>query len=101
MKYKLLISDEAYWDIADAVDYYRHLLSENLENKFRAQLKVGFDYITENPEHFAIKYKGIRIYNLKTFPYQIHYLLEKENIFVFGVFHGKSNPNSWVKRLTQ
>src|SRR5690606_21935433 len=101
MKYKLLISDEAYWDIADAVDYYRHLVYESLENKDRTQLKAGFYYSTENTEHYAIIYKGIMIYHLKSLPYQIHFLLDKENILVFRVFHGKSNPNAWEKRLTQ
>ncbi len=101
MKYKLLVSDEAYWDIADAVDYYRHILADNLENRFREELKQGLNYITENPEHLAVKYKEIRIYNLKKFPYQIHFLLNQNSILVFGVFRGKSNPKSWEERLNK
>lgn len=99
MKYKLLVSEEAYWDISDAIDYYKHVLSENLEYSFREELKRGFDYITENPEHLAIKYNEIRIYNLKKYPYQIHYLLNQKSVLVFGVFHGKTNPKNWIERI--
>ena len=98
-KYRLLVSDEAYWDMVEAIDYYKSLSPGTLEDRFREQLKEGMDYITRYPQHFAIKYKGIRIYNLKRFPYQIHYLLEGEVVMVFGVFHGSSDPNSWENRL--
>jgi len=69
MKHRLLISEEAYEDIVQAILYYRGLSSNDLENRFKQQLKGGIDYISLHPQHFAIKYRQIRIYNLRSFPY--------------------------------
>ncbi|MGC4130568.1 MAG: type II toxin-antitoxin system RelE/ParE family toxin [Bergeyella sp.] len=98
MKYQLLISEEAFWDIEDAVEYYSEI-SENLENRFLKQLKEGLSRITKYPLHYALKYKQIRICNFKNFPYQIHFSVEENRILVFGIFHGRSNPKSWEERL--
>ncbi len=95
MSYKLLLSDEAYYDILDAIEFYRILASPKIENKFREQL----DYISKNPLNLSVKYRNIRIYNLKNFPFQIHFLVIEDFIFVIGIFHGKSNPKSWIDRM--
>lgn len=94
-----MVSDEAYLDMVDAINYYKGLSTWNLDYRFKEQLNEGMDYIIRYPHHFAIKYKGIRIYNLKGFPYQIHYLLEGNVVMIFGVFHGSSDPKSWENRL--
>jgi hypothetical protein len=99
MKYDLLISDEAFFDIEYALHYYAFLPVENLETRFWQQLKDGMDYITKHPKTLAVKYREIRIYNLPNFPYQIHYLLHEKTVSVVGVFHGSSDPNSWEERL--
>jgi len=99
MNYQLLISEEAFWDIEDAVKYYSEIPAENLDNRFLKQLKDGLNKITKKPLHYALKYKQIRIYNLKNFPYQIHFSVEENRILVLGVFHGKSDPKSWEERL--
>ncbi|PKP25855.1 MAG: hypothetical protein CVU03_05850 [Bacteroidetes bacterium HGW-Bacteroidetes-2] len=98
MKYRLLLSDEASWDIKEAYDYYAEIPSENLETRFLQNLEEGLNYITINPKKLAVKYKQSRICNLTQFPYQIHFTIEKNTILVFGVFHGKRNPKSWTKR---
>lgn len=98
MKYRLLLSDEATWDIQEAFDYYSLILSENLEIRFLVNLEEGLNYIAVNPKKLAVKYKQCRIYNLSQFPYQIHFTIEKNTVLVFGVFHEKRNPTSWIKR---
>lgn len=72
---------------------------EELEERFLTQLKNEFEYIVKHPHSLAVKYKDIKISNLNNFPYQIHYLITKNVVRVFGVFHEKSTPKSWVKRL--
>ncbi len=94
MKYRLLVSQEAYWDIVEAINYYKSLSVPFLVDRFRKQLKEGMDYITRYPLHLAIKYKNIRIYNLKKFPYKIHFMLDGKTVMIFGVFHGSSDPDS-------
>ena len=99
MKYWLLIAQEAYYDIEDAITYYGDKSGEELKNRFKEQLTHALKYITVHPRSLAVKYRGIRICNLDYFPYQIHYLLEDKKVIVFGVFHEKINPKSWNKRL--
>lgn len=98
MKYRLLVSDEASWDIQDAYNYYAEIPYENLENRFLQNLEEGLNYIKLHPENLAVKHKEIRIYNLSKFPYQINFKIEENTLLVFGVFHGRSNPKSWIKR---
>lgn len=99
MKYTIKISDDAYWDLADAIRYYRSVSSDELANRFRDSFKSSLVRIVENPENFRIRYKNIRSINLKIFPYQIHFYILEKIIFVVGVFHSKSNPKNWSKRL--
>jgi len=99
VKYSLLLSDDSYRDIQEAYDYYTQIPYENLENRFLLNVEEGLNYIQVHPKKIAVKYREIRIYNLTQFPYQIHFKIEKNILLVFGVFHGKSNPKSWVKRI--
>lgn len=96
---RLLISEEAFWDIKEAIEYYARISSENTANRFREQLEKALDYITLKPLSLALKYKMVRTFNLKRFPYQIHFIYKEEQVMVMGVFHAKSNPESWEDRL--
>jgi hypothetical protein len=70
MKYRLLVSDEAYWDMVEAIDYYKSLSSGTLDNRFKEQLKEGMDYITRYPQHFSLKYKGEVVIGLWIFSWK-------------------------------
>lgn len=95
----LWISEEALYDIEEARSYYFGTSVENLKRRFREQLIKGLQYISSNPLELALKYRNIRTYNLKIFPYQIHYLYEDDKVMLMGVFHGKSDPQSWEDRI--
>ena len=98
---RLLISEEAFCDIKDTIEYYSRVSSEKIVNKFRTQLEKGFDYITSRPLSLELKYKSIRTYQLKQFPYRIHFIYEEGRVMVMGVFHEKSSPKSWEDRLVK
>ena len=99
MNYKLLISEESVFEIEDAILYYKKFESEKLLNRLNSQINIGLDYISTNPLNLAVKYKGIRIYNLKNFPYQLHYLVDENLVNVIGFFHANSNPKNWNNRI--
>ena len=99
MKYTLLFSDEAFYDLSDACDFYKNVVSEKTENNFKEEIRLGINYLQENPLNLAVKYKNVRIYNLKHFPFQIHFLIKEDTILVIGIFHGRSNPISWTDRI--
>lgn len=96
--YKLLVSDEAILDIADAMFWY-NVSQGGLGDKFQKDLKTQLDLLRTNPESFQLRYKNVRVLFLKKYPFGIHYFIEENIIKVIAVFHTKRNPKRWTERL--
>ncbi len=48
------------------------------------------DLIGLMPEIYQIKYRSVRITNLKNFKYAIHYIFKNESIYIYRVYpHGQ------------
>ncbi|SFI13262.1 type II toxin-antitoxin system RelE/ParE family toxin [Halpernia frigidisoli] len=88
MNYQLNISDEAKLDIKDAKKYYADI-DKILAKKCITDILNTIDRLAQNPLHHQVRYRNVRIAFAATFPYGIHYIIEKENIFVLRVFHTK------------
>jgi plasmid stabilization system protein ParE len=88
MKYHIITSDEAKLDIKEAKDYYSQIDSK-LAKRCIADIITTIDRLAENPTHHQERYEGIRIAFTPIFPYGIHYILEKNTIFIIRVFHTK------------
>jgi len=95
---QLLISDESRLDILDAYSWYESR-KEGLGKDFELCLETGLTHIQQEPLLFQKRYKNLRIHFIKRFPYGIHYLIEKDTIKVFGVFHMSISPRNWSIRL--
>ncbi len=98
--YQLLISDESRLDILDAFSWYEKKRS-GLGKDFEHCLEAGLIQLQKGPLLTQKRYKNLRIYFIDRFPYGIHYLIEKDKIMVFGVFHTSRNPQNWKKRVKQ
>lgn len=96
--HQLLISDESRLDILDAFSWYEKK-RPGLGKDFEHCLEVGLIQLQKGPLLSQKRYKNLRIYFIERFPYGIHYLIEKDKIFVFGVFHTSRGPQNWAKRL--
>jgi toxin ParE1/3/4 len=96
--YQLLISDESRLDILDAFAWYESRRT-GLGKDFELCLDAGLNQIQRDPLLFQKRYKSIHIYFIDRFPYGIHYLIEKDEIKVFGIFHTSKNPKKWTIRL--
>ncbi|TDX09009.1 type II toxin-antitoxin system RelE/ParE family toxin [Flavobacterium sp. S87F.05.LMB.W.Kidney.N] len=97
--YKIRFVKEALFDIEDAVLWYEKQRI-GLSYDFELCLEAGIDSVLRNPDLFQKKYKKIRIHFISRFPYGIHYLVEKDEIVVIGVFHTSRSPKNWSKRLS-
>lgn len=64
-------------------------VSSKLADRFHIEFWNKIDNVKENPLHFQIRYKSIRIAHLKVFPYSIHFIIEEEIIRVFKILHQK------------
>jgi len=99
LKYSLLFSDEANYDIIDAFLWYEEARS-GLGKDFELCLEAEINRISRNPLQYPIQYKKIRIAYIERFPYGIHFLMEKTFIKVIAVFHTSRNPTNWEERLS-
>ena|ERR1700743_519505 len=95
--YQLFVSDESRLDILDAYSWYESRRT-GLGKDFELCLEAGFEMICKEPFLAQIRYKNLRIHFIERFPYGIHYLIDGNQLKVFGIFHTSRNPSSWHMR---
>ena len=88
MKYQINISDEAKLDIREAKEYYAKI-DEKLSKRCISDIIKTIDKLAENPIHHQVRYRDIRIAFAPTFPYGVHFLVDKTKIYILRVFHTK------------
>lgn len=88
MQYFIVLSDEAKLDIKETLEYYSDI-SISLENKFEIELTKSIELLFKNPLHYQVRYRNVRIAFTDVFPYGIHYIVEKEFIYILKILHTK------------
>jgi len=96
--FSLIISDEAYLDIADTFTWY-DAIEEPLGKKFIISFESSLNTLLNNPLSYHVRYKNVRIIFMKRFPYGIHYVIDGNILKVIAVFHTSRNPQNWEDRL--
>ena len=77
MNYKIVVVEEAKIDLSQSIDWYKNF-NPKLAKRFLESFKEGVSIIRKEPLHFQIRYDDVRIVMLNTFPYLIHYTLDKK-----------------------
>src|SRR5690606_772001 len=98
MVYSFFISEAAFIDIKEAGRWYENH-RQGLALDFELCIEGGFEDIKYNPVGVQIKYRNVRVKYIRRFPYGIHYLIDKDVIYIIAVFHTCKNPKKWDKRL--
>ncbi|GAN33227.1 MAG: type II toxin-antitoxin system RelE/ParE family toxin [Candidatus Brocadia sp. AMX2] len=98
MKYKIIIRPEAEDDLKEAFVWYEGK-RKGLGYDFLLQIDAALRFIEENPTIHPIVFKGTRKHLIRRFPYKAIYLVERENIVVLAVIHGKRNPKLIQHRI--
>lgn len=90
---KVLISEKAKFQLSESAHFYE-TRKVGLGKKLIISIRKKIKFIVENPLVTEIKYDDVHVSFLKTFPFSIHYIYEKENatIFVSAIFHTSQNP---------
>lgn len=88
MSFKIVISEEAEFQIYKAYMYYSEI-NDALAERFNDELVEAIDFLKENPEHFQNRYREIRIVLTKNFPYSVHYIIKNNTVYVLKMLHQK------------
>ena len=86
-------------DLSEAIAWYDER-SVGLGDRFRAAVDARFDDILETPELFPRAFDDLdfRFVRVLRFPYLVLYRIQKDAVFVLGVFHSASDPAKWRRR---
>ena len=97
MAYKIILLEEARFEVAEAALFYKQFGKE-LSDDILARFFETIEIITEGPLLFQTNKKGYRKANLKRFPYKIVFKLVDDNIVVVAFAHHKRKPRYWKNR---
>jgi hypothetical protein len=96
MAYNIKIQSYAEEEFLESVAWYelqRNGLGDELILCFEEALEV----LKRNP-FFEVRYKDLRLYNIRRFPYQIIYYLVNDSIEIVAFFHAHREPKQWHNR---
>lgn len=93
MAYNIIVSPRAQKEIENAIDFYA-LYSPNAPRNFIASLADAYKTLESSPL-FKIRYKTIRAFKLKKFPYSLFFVVNEpqKKVRILSCFHNKRNPN--------
>lgn len=99
MNYSIVHKPKVFWDIDDAVVYYK-AISPKLAKQFVFRFKQAVTHIERTPVGFQIKYREVRTLMLKQFPYKIHYFIDNDNkqIVILAVVNAYRKPMDYSNR---
>lgn len=93
MPVKLLVLDDAVYDIQEAIRYYNRQQA-GLGRKFEKEVRQAFRKIKSTPQSASFSYDTIRYKVIDKFPFIVLYEEQDENISVLRVFNTHQDPDS-------
>lgn len=99
MMLPLVVRHEAEQEFDEAISWYSGQASPEWGHRFMSAVHHAFNEIQSHPERFNFHRLGTRHYQLKQFPYNIHYLVESDRIVIVAVFHQHRDDLAITERL--
>tara|TARA_R110000868_G_scaffold70445_6_gene206965 strand:+ start:212 stop:493 length:282 start_codon:yes stop_codon:yes gene_type:complete len=91
MPHELIIKPEAELELVEALEWHEEQLAR-LGNRLFQEFNDIFNEIASNPEYFQKKYGNIRIRYTYKFNYGVHYIIEKDTVFILAILHTSRKP---------
>ncbi|MCP5500976.1 MAG: type II toxin-antitoxin system RelE/ParE family toxin [Leptospiraceae bacterium] len=100
INYKLLLTNEAAYDLEEVIDYYENV-REGLGKDFFLSYQKAEELIKSNPKIYACIEGEVRRALTDKFRYSIFYhIIENQQIVeVLAVIHTSRDPKYWKKRI--
>jgi plasmid stabilization system protein ParE len=86
MSYNIIILDDAKIDFRKSFQWYNEI-NPKLATRFQLSFRESISILRKNPLQFQIRYDDVRVIMLTTFPYLIHYTINKEKIIIKAIYH--------------
>ncbi len=86
IEFSITIKEEAEVDLISIQDYYE-IQRDGLEEQFVDSFENGLQKLKKNPFHTFKINNDIRRMVIKTFPYNVYYIVVENIIVIFGVLH--------------
>ncbi|MFI5164730.1 MAG: type II toxin-antitoxin system RelE/ParE family toxin [Bacteroidia bacterium] len=97
MVLKIIVKPLAELDLQEAVNWY-FLENEELAETFLFEFRDAVRAVSRSPLGFQKRFKSVRAFAMKRFPYHVYYLLDKDTLYIIAVIHQKRNPKLWKRR---
>lgn len=98
MAFSLYFYPDAELELAEAVGWYEEQSNKLGFNFYEDYIAVR-NQLLQNPGAFPIIFGNVRRANFRKFPYSLFFVVERESVVIYAVFHQKRNPKSWLGRL--
>ena len=98
MSHQLQVHEFAEQDLLRLIDWYESQ-QIGLGERLLTDIGQAFDKLQCMPLSYALIYKNARRLTLDIFPVNIFYQIVDNQVQVFCITHGASNPNKWQNRL--
>ncbi|MFC6876566.1 type II toxin-antitoxin system RelE/ParE family toxin [Flavobacterium myungsuense] len=97
MDYKLTILPLAKIDLQEIASWYE-IINKNLGRRFLKSVKDEIEILRIKPLLYQIRYDGTRVALIQTFPYLIHFEIDKKRIVIKAIIHTSRNTKIWKNR---
>lgn len=97
MNYKLTILPLAKIDLEEIASWYK-TIDENLGKRFLKCIKEEIKILRVKPLLYQIRYDETRVALIQTFPYLIHFEINKKKIVIKAIIHTSRNTKIWKNR---
>ena len=97
MDYKLTILPLAKIDLQEIASWYE-IINKNLGRLFLKSVKDEIEILRIKPLLYQIRYDGTRVALIQTFPYLIHFEIDKKRIVIKAIIHTSRNTKIWKNR---
>lgn len=86
-------------EFKEARRWYASRQVKGLSDRFARAVKTTILQILENAGAYSIRYKNVRIAHLVSFPYAIHFYVEKDRITITAIIYNRRDPVITLKRF--
>ncbi len=97
MGYKLTLLPLAKKDLEEIAAWYEGI-QKNLGKRFLNSIKEEMKVVKEKPLLYQIRYDKTRVALIETFPYLIHFEIDKKEIVIKAIIHTSRNTKIWKNR---